>query len=115
MYSRQRSDGKRLGRGWEITKEQYRILTKGNCHYCGKPPRHVRKDDKTFHGGYLCNGIDRVDNTKGYVIDNCVPCCWECNSMKHAFHVNHFIDHVHSIVKHIEKEKTECVLGHMAF
>lgn len=28
------------------------------------------------------NGIDRVDNSKGYTSDNCVPCCWACNNAK---------------------------------
>jgi hypothetical protein len=28
------------------------------------------------------NGIDRVDNEKGYLVENCVPCCFTCNSLK---------------------------------
>jgi hypothetical protein len=24
-------------------------------------------------------GCDRIDNTKGHIMDNCVPCCKECN------------------------------------
>jgi hypothetical protein len=30
----------------------------------------------------VANGIDRVDNTKGYSVDNCVPCCRRCNVAK---------------------------------
>lgn len=28
------------------------------------------------------NGIDRVDNDKGYVPGNVSPCCWVCNIAK---------------------------------
>ena len=36
---------------------------------------------------YLCglvdkNGIDRFDNIKGYLLENCRPCCGHCNLMK---------------------------------
>ena len=28
-------------------------------------------------------GLDRLDNSKGYVLDNVVPCCDKCNRLKH--------------------------------
>jgi hypothetical protein len=28
------------------------------------------------------NGIDRVINTVGYTVNNCVPCCFVCNKAK---------------------------------
>jgi len=28
------------------------------------------------------DGVDRVDNTKGYTKENCVPCCKICNRLK---------------------------------
>lgn len=30
--------------------------------------------------GYPATGFDRKDNNKGHIKDNCVPCCWECNT-----------------------------------
>lgn len=27
----------------------------------------------------LCNGLDRIDNSKGHTKSNCVPCCKLCN------------------------------------
>ena len=40
------------------------------------------KYSKTKTDEYLYNGIDRKDNYKGYVIDNCLPCCTICNKSK---------------------------------
>ena len=32
-------------------------------------------------------GIDRIDNNKGYIIENCVPCCRECNFLKRDYNM----------------------------
>lgn len=29
--------------------------------------------------GYSSDGVDRLDNKKGHIKSNCVPCCKECN------------------------------------
>ena len=31
------------------------------------------------------NGVDRIDNTVGYTVENCKACCKECNHMKNNF------------------------------
>lgn len=55
----------------EITLEQYRkIIEPGACHYCKGP---------LDQAGY---NLDRKDNSLGYLIDNVVPCCGRCNSIK---------------------------------
>lgn len=90
------------GHVWELTKEQFRELTKSPCYYTGKLPSQVSKSAATgrrrkrgidpLPGGiYIYNGVDRVDNSKGYTIDNCVPCCKEANQMKMAFGHDEFI------------------------
>jgi hypothetical protein len=112
LYYRQRSDGRRLGREWALSKEQFRVLTKGNCVYCGKVPSRNFNGHPTFNGTYLYNGIDRVDNNRGYTIDNCVSCCWECNSMKHTRTPAIFLAHIKAIIEH-GNQCGESALGHM--
>jgi len=51
-----------------LTIDIVKKLMKDRCFYCGK-----------FDNP---NTIDRLDNTKGYLINNCVPCCKICNIMK---------------------------------
>ena len=72
---------KKRGHEWQLTKEQVRHLTKQPCHYCGVEPLQSIGDGFR-NGAYIYNGIDRVDNTKGYVIDNVVACCFDCNRSK---------------------------------
>ena len=75
---------------FELTKEQFRELTQKSCHYCGVMHSKNQK-------GFLYNGIDRVDNTKGYVIDNVVPCCFTCNISKARMTVEDFLSWIERV------------------
>lgn len=66
-----------------------------------KLPFDLTFDDFCFYWQkpcYYCNseivtiGIDRVDNSKGYSINNCVPCCAQCNIAKSTMSTNEYID-----------------------
>ena len=73
---------KERGHKWDLTEEQFAEITKKNCYYCGAKPKNIIKQMPYSNGEYIYNGIDRIDNTKGYVIDNIVPCCKFCNFQK---------------------------------
>ena len=72
----------------DLTKEQFETIIKDQCYYCGI------MQEKGF------NGIDRMDSTKGYEIDNCVSCCTDCNMMKGAVDNITFIQRVEHILTH---------------
>jgi hypothetical protein len=64
-----------------LTKDQCLKLFSGNCHYCGKAP----SNKATYRAGatsFTYSGIDRIDSSRGYEIDNVVSCCHLCNSAK---------------------------------
>ena len=69
------------GLEYNLTEKQFAEITQRNCHYCGARPNNITKSAR-LNGGYKYNGIDRIDNDKGYTIDNVVPCCKTCNSAK---------------------------------
>lgn len=69
------------GREWELTREQFNLLTALSCHYCGAGPSNKTKD-RWGDGVFVYNGLDRVDPTLGYTADNAVPCCITCNRAK---------------------------------
>lgn len=71
---------KKRNHQFDLTMEQFKVLLDGNCFYCNCSPSQIKKTkDNSI---YIYNGIDRVDNTMGYVLENCVSCCKECNSKK---------------------------------
>lgn len=74
-------------------------LFKGNCFYCGTPPNKIRTHKK-LHGDFIYNGIDRRDNTKGYIIDNCVSCCEFCNMTKNDTPFEEFIQWIRKVYNH---------------
>ena len=75
---------------WALTLSSYKRLVLGVCYYCGRAPA------QPVHGAasalLLKNGIDRVDNTKGYEESNCVSCCKSCNKEKRAQSLTVFVE-----------------------
>ncbi len=69
---------------FELEKETFKGLLKNSCHYCGS-------EASPF------NGIDRVDNSQGYVPGNVVTCCKTCNFLKHSLSVDTFLGQVQKI------------------
>ena len=65
---------------WKISDDLALRLFQLDCFYCGKPPSQEKK--VSSRGKYVYNGIDRVDNSKGYIEGNVVPCCGVCNKAK---------------------------------
>lgn len=55
---------------WNLTKEMYVVLISNPCYYCECPI------------GEVGVGLDRLDNSKGYISGNVVPCCKECNTAR---------------------------------
>ena len=55
---------------FEMTKEVFNILIRGDCTYCRRKP-------------FSWFGIDREVPPVGYVPGNIVTCCWDCNRDKH--------------------------------
>jgi hypothetical protein len=56
-----------------LTFEEYEKASIGPCFYC-----EGAFGDMPIIG----YGLDRLDNEKGYSVDNIVPCCWNCNALK---------------------------------
>jgi len=57
---------KKQGVPFELTKEDWEKLVKGDCEYCKRSPA-------------MWFGVDRVFPSLGYVLDNVVSCCFDCN------------------------------------
>lgn len=82
---------------WNLTKEQARKLFEGRCNYCGCVPAQIKKGWRVKTGTFTYNGIDRVDNTKGYTLDNCVSCCGQCNTAKGQMTVQQFAEWINKV------------------
>lgn len=78
----------------DLTKEQFKKLVSSNCFYCDSPPMNQSGSHKSrYHswGLYVSNGIDRKDNSKHYIIENCVSCCHWCNRAKSGYSYEEYL------------------------
>jgi hypothetical protein len=84
---KQQAQKKRILWNEDLTDEMcYKMMT-SNCFYCNFIP------DKSL------NGIDRMDNNKGYTQSNVVSCCKNCNFMKASLDPITFIKRCQHISK----------------
>lgn len=68
-YNHTRNSARNRNLEFNLTLEQYTELIKDRtCHYC---------DEKFLNE--IGSNLNRIDNTKGYVIGNLRPCCKYCN------------------------------------
>ncbi len=91
VYVGYKGSAKKRNRKFELSKEQFKKLTQDACHYCGSPPVKLMTTGSK-NSNYYYNGIDRKDNTLGYVLDNCLSCCECCNKAKGTKSYEEFIE-----------------------
>lgn len=75
-----------------LAKEEFFVLTRLACFYCQALPVQRGPTTKDTVGTYLFNGIDRVDNARGYERGNVRPCCTICNVAKSTLSEAEFFD-----------------------
>jgi len=98
-----KKSAKERGYEYKLTEEQFAEITKKDCYYCGAKPSRP-SNYQNNNGVYIYNGIDRIDNTKGYTIDNVVPCCTRCNYAKKNFGLQDYKDWIKkSYIKMFDK------------
>jgi len=100
-YVRYKSTARIKKHEFNLTREQFGKIILQSCIYCGEPSTE----------GNL-NGVDRIDNSKGYSVDNCAPCCGWCNKMKLAKTKKEFIAQCKKIIK--EQKERRKIYTHAA-
>jgi hypothetical protein len=84
-----------------LSFDEFKSIITENCYYCGEPPHiyNIRGRSSKAAKNYNIvpiyhNGIDRIDSKQGYSIENCVPCCKNCNRVKSDLTYNEFIEYI---------------------
>ena len=86
FFGHYKASAKKRNLEFNLEMEDFEYFTQKPCHYCGE----FRKN-KTPSGWAILNGLDRKDNSLGYVVDNILPCCSICNYAKRDMPYNDFI------------------------
>lgn len=99
LYQKYRTAAKRRSLEFNLPKELFKSLINGNCYYCGKIPVQCLE---TNAGSFIIyNGIDRINNSVGYIKTNVVSCCKKCNLVKGALPFDEFRDWIINVYNRI--------------
>lgn len=103
-YNQTRCSANDRGISFSLSFSNLMAITSKPCTYCGIENSKEVGSKSLRTGTYMCNGVDRIDSSKGYVLGNCVPCCTECNMAKRSRTVDEFKDwlrraYIHSILE----------------
>lgn len=92
----------RRGYAFELSFSEYVCIASLPCHYCGAEGTNTR----TYRNvTWRYNGIDRVDNDKGYIAGNCLPACFVCNHAKGMMSYDDFLAWLNRAAQHINSKK----------
>lgn len=97
-YGAYKKSARLRGYDFELTKEEFREIVTEPCIYCGESLTQS-KHKKSGNGEFRYTGIDRYDNSKGYIPSNCVPCCKRCNRIKTTMSAEELADIVDTLQK----------------
>lgn len=100
LMSNVKSNARNRGMEFALSIDDIKELADKNCHYCGGAPERRKMKDEIF----FCNGIDRIDSSLGYIKNNCVSCCKQCNLAKLDYSVDEFLKWVVMVYRHNYKE-----------
>jgi hypothetical protein len=75
-FTEAKSKAKRRNLDWTLTLEEYSELISQPCFYC---------ENKLHPPAIRATGLDRLDSSKGYIQNNVVSCCYQCNVIKNNF------------------------------
>lgn len=93
VYGNYKKSAKSRNIPFDLTNDEVEKLIFQNCYYCTAKPENkcrVKLKNDLQHEDLLYNGIDRVDNSKGYTVNNVVPCCTQCNFAKRSLSIKDF-------------------------
>lgn len=102
LFRSSKKNASNRGHKFYLSFEEFNNIISQSCHYCGSEPKEasgelLKKRGDTHQPTIRYNGIDRLDPTKDYTLDNCVPCCSICNYMKHVQQKEDFLKQVEKI------------------
>ena len=79
-FCKYKTSAKTRGIDFNLSKDQFKTFWQKSCTYC--------------HSKIETVGIDRIDSSKDYSMDNCTPCCSYCNYMKNDLSTETFFSHI---------------------
>lgn len=92
LYKKYKKGARARGHEFSLTYEIFKRLISQSCSYCNSPPNSYFKLTKiSKFAPAIYNGIDRVNNSVGYIESNVVTACGMCNRAKGKMKIEEFL------------------------
>lgn len=108
-----RNKAAKKGLIFTLSEVDFERLIRQDCFYCGSAPGN-RFFKPNYNGDLIYSGIDRFNNSLGYITENCVPCCATCNKAKRNMSGEEFVKwlskfsgRVDSLLEYVEGYRPE--------
>lgn len=97
-----RTNAKSRNLNVDLTFDEFCELAKDNCFYCDGEPvlKHGYKD---WQSEVYLNGIDQMDNSFGYTLENSVACCYQCNWSKRDLPIDEWSKWIMNVSSNLRK------------
>lgn len=100
IYSSYKHHAEKRNYCFELSHEEFNLIISKDCYYCGRIPEQIAYN-KTKTDCVIYNGIDRVENEKGYTLNNVVSCCKHCNRAKMSLSKKQFLQLIKDIYNNL--------------
>lgn len=105
IYASCKHGAKNRGINFDINESDFEKLISLPCRYCGNPHGNAAKYSRRGeHTVIMWNGLDRIDSSFGYSMDNVAPCCGSCNKAKQSMSESQFKEFITRIYEHFVLE-----------
>ena len=106
LFNTYKNQAKLREYSFELSLDNFKQLISDDCFYCGIEPQQKLIISNILGDRILLyNGIDRMNNTKGYITGNVVSACGMCNIAKKNFPFDEFIEWIGRVSKHLSERK----------
>ena len=103
LISIYKSNARKRDVPFDLTYIQFETLVDSECYFCGDTGGNTLR--KRGYNDYSYTGIDRIDNSVGYLPSNCISCCSWCNRAKNNGTLANFVDKCKKITSRIEMDE----------
>lgn len=95
---------KKQGYETDINIDLFIKISSENCFYCNSEGTQKLEDRiKNSEAFITFNGIDRINSSRGYFMDNIVSCCKHCNTAKNTLSQSDFKQLIKRIYENFAK------------
>jgi hypothetical protein len=107
LFLQYKNNAKKRNIEFKLDMKIFKVLITSCCSICDSEPKMVKYRKSYKPNGLIPhNGIDRIDNSKGYLIDNVQTMCTDCNRAKSNLTNEDFNIWLDKIVEKALKDKS---------